>query len=100
MDRYTPEYYSILREITEKPFEDAKPLKLSLTQFYDFMLERCLVRSTFFPRGNSKPIAIFDMLETENVNPLSVYRQSDTIYLPDFKATWSISKYEKKCSCR
>ena len=95
MDRYTPEYYSILREITEKSFDEAKPLKLSLIQFYDFMLERCLIGSTFkFPKGNT----LLDMLTLEahryKTNSLFVYRQSDTMYLPDSKVTWSISKYE------
>ena len=95
MNRYDPEFYTILRNITEKPFDSAKPLKLSLTQFYDFMLERCLSRTTFkFPRGNSEPMTLLDILEMGNNDPLYVYEQSDTKYLPAFNVTWSISKYE------
>lgn len=92
MNRYNPEIIAELRNSTK--LKNIKPLKLDLIQFYAFMLQRCLNRpKPVIPRGNAKTWAIFDMLETENNNPLSVYVYPDIEYLPDGDITWSICKY-------
>lgn len=93
MDRYSPEIISELRNSTK--LKDIKPLKLPLAQFYAFMLQRCLNRpKPKIPRGSARALMVFDMLEAENSNPLSVYIYPDLEYLPDGDVTWSIRKYE------
>lgn len=93
MNRYSPEIISKLHKSTK--LKDIKPLKLDLAQFYAFMLQRCLNRpKPEIPRGSVKTLTVFDMLESENNNPLSVYVYPDIEYLPDGDVTWSISKYE------
>lgn len=93
MNRYDPEIISELRNSTK--LKDIKPLKLDLVQFYAFMLQRCLNRpKPKIPRGSVKTLMVFDMLETESNNPLSVYIYPDIEYLPDGDVIWSIRKYE------
>ena len=93
MNRYSPEIISELRNSTK--LKDIKPLKLDIAQFYAFMLQRCLNKSRpRIPRGSAKALTVFDMLETEDNNPLSVYIYPDIEYLPDGDITWSIRKYE------
>lgn len=93
MDRYSLEIISELRNSTK--LKDIKPLKLTLAQFYAFMLQRCLNRpKPKIPRGSVKTLMVFDMLEIENNNPLSVYVYPGIEYLPDGDVTWSVRKYE------
>lgn len=96
MNRYSSGLFSDLRRLTTKPFSNIKPLKLTLTQFYTFMVQRYLNKIIIpeIPRGSSKTLAIFDMLATEDNNPLSVYVRTNMIYLPDGNVTWSINEYE------
>ena len=95
MNRYDPQLLYDLKKSTTQ-LKNIKPLKLTLIQFYAFMMQRCLNRpKPEIPRGNSKVIALFDMLlETESSNPLSVHIYPNVIFLPDDNVTWSVDKYE------
>lgn len=95
MNRYDPELFAALKREIKEPFNNIKPLKLDLTQFYIFMIQRCLNKVIpKIPRGNSKIQALLDILETEADNSLSIHMYSDIVYLPDGNVTWSIRKYE------
>ena len=94
MNRYDPKIFSELRRSTRIP-ENVKPLNLTFTQFYAFMLQRCLNKGMpEIPRGSSKLQAVFDMLQIDDSNPLSVYMYPNIAYVPDGNVRWSINKYE------
>jgi len=92
MQRYSPELFSTLKQATT--FGNRKPLELDIPEFYAFIVRR-LLDSTEpkIPRGSSKTLAIFDMLTTEDDNPLNVYKYPSVIYLPDGDVTWSVNRY-------
>lgn len=91
MKRYSSKVFCALRKAMKQPYDNVKPLQLKLTQFYDFMLLRCLDKT---PIVKPKPMTFDMLLAVANTNPLSVYVHSDIAYLPDNKVTWSIGKYE------
>lgn len=92
MNRYDPELLSALHNATTKP-DNIKPLQLTINQFYAFMLQR-LLDKTRYELPKRRPLILFDLLETEDTNPLSVYMYPNMVCLPDDSITWSISEYE------
>ena len=91
MNRYSSEIFSALHNATTKP-DNIKPLQLTINQFYDFMLQRRLSK-TRYEISKRRPLILFDLLETEDTNPLSVYMYPNMACLPEGSITWSINEY-------
>ena len=93
MQRYSPELFSTLKRATT--FGNCKPLELDILEFYAFIVQRLLnnTEPPEIPRGSSKTGVLFDLLQLDAANPLSVYKHSNIIYLPDGNVTWSVNQY-------
>lgn len=94
MQRYSPELFSNLRGLTTTAGK-CKPLELDTPEFYVFIVRRLLdnTEPPEIPRG-SKTRVLFDMLQLDAANPLSVIKYPGVMYLPDGDVTWSVRKYE------